>query len=81
MYSAFPELKDEKQIKELGELQTKAQLDALKRFIQTMEVDALTQKRIAQETRFLNQQLDRKNKQELVERNKKSKEVASVVKD
>ena len=53
MYAAFPELKNGK--RDLGELQTKAQLDALKRFIQTMEVDANTQKKIAHETRFLNQ--------------------------
>ena len=62
MYAAFPELKNGK--RDLSELQTKAQLDALKRFIQTMEVDANTQKKIAHETRFLNQQFDKKNKLE-----------------
>ena len=54
MYSAFPELKDEKQIKEIGDMQTKAQLDALKRFIQTMENDAVAAKRTAQEQRYMN---------------------------
>ena len=49
MYSAFPELKDEKNIREIGDMQTKAQLDALKRFIQTMEDEAVAAKRTAQE--------------------------------
>ena len=49
MYSAFPELKDERKIRELGDMQTKAQLDALKRFIITMEEDAVAAKRTAQE--------------------------------
>jgi len=34
IYSAFPEMKDQKTMSKLGEMQAKAQLDALKRFIQ-----------------------------------------------
>ena len=37
---------------------------ALSDLAQTMEVDANTQKKIAHETRFLNQQFDKKNKLE-----------------
>ena len=46
MYSAFPELKEEL-FKELGDTQARAQLDALKRFISTMETEAISAKRTA----------------------------------
>ena len=34
LYSAFPDHKDKKTMNKLGEMQARAQLDALKRFIQ-----------------------------------------------
>lgn len=48
MYSAFPDLKNQQlTMGRLMDMQTKAQLDALKRFIKTMESDVVQNKRIA----------------------------------
>lgn len=48
MYSAFPEMKEQKEtMGKLGQMQAKAQLDALKRFIQSMESEIVDKKRIA----------------------------------
>ena len=50
MYSAFPDLKERPVNKgRLSEMQAKAQLDALKRFIMSMEQEVVDNKRIAQE--------------------------------
>ena len=60
MYSAFPEMKENKVVgNKLGEMQAKAQLDALKRFIQSMESEVVDKKRAALEQRKLNQEFDR----------------------
>jgi len=48
MYSAFPDRKDQKKNQgKLGEMQAKAQLDALKRFVLSMEVEIVDKKRKA----------------------------------
>ena len=79
MYSAFPELKDEQNLREIGDMQTKAQLDALKRFIQTMENDAVAQKRTAQEQRFMNQKFDKSLRVEYFKKEKKARETKNAV--
>ena len=78
MYSAFPELKEEL-FKELGETQARAQLDALKRFITTMEVEAVSAKRTAQETRFLNQKFDKKTRETSLNKSKLAREIKKHV--
>lgn len=64
MYSAFPDMKDELTKGKLGEMQAKAQLDALKRFIQSMESEIVDKKRIAQEQRQINTDFDNRNKRD-----------------
>ena len=52
MYSAFPDLKEqETTMGRLGQMQAKAQLDALKRFIKGMEKEIVDNKHIAQDKR------------------------------
>ena len=78
MYSAFPELKEEL-FKELGDTQARAQLDALKRFISTMETEAISAKRTAQETRFLNQKFDKKVRDLSLNKSKLAREIKKHV--
>ena len=47
LYSAFPDQKNEKTMSRLSTMQARAQLDALKRFIQSMEAEVVDKKRIA----------------------------------
>jgi len=49
MYNAFPDMKDQKNLGKIGQMQAKAQLDALKRFIQSMESEVVDKKHIAEE--------------------------------
>lgn len=76
MYSAFPDRKEQKKHQtKLGEMQTKAQLDALKRFILTMENEIVDKKRKAQEARTINGSFDLRVKQENAKRAQDSKNV------
>ena len=79
MYSAFPDRKDHKTMGKLGEMQAKAQLDALKRFIQSMESEIVDKKRIAQEQRKINGNFDGRVKRENNKRAKESKHVADDI--
>ena len=77
MYSAFPDRKDQKKNQDkLGEMQAKAQLDALKRFILSMESEIVEKKRKAQEQRTANGNLDGRVKKENRDRAKETQIMA-----
>jgi hypothetical protein len=65
MNNVFPDKKEPTKPKgKLGEVQAKAQLDALKRFIQSMESEIVEKKHKAQEARSLNNKFDSRKHRE-----------------
>ena len=81
MQSVFAEMKDiEKGSNSQQDVRRVAQLEALKRFIETMESDALEQKRIAQEQRVINVKRDNYNRQRNAAKQLKTKENAEFLK-
>lgn len=62
LYSAFADQKAKGAVSKLSEMQAKAQLDALKRFIQSMESEVMDKKHRAQEQRHRNQKFDNERK-------------------
>ena len=83
MYGTFQDFKkaQPEALQEHQDVRSKAQLEALKRFIETMEVDAVEQKRIAQEQRVINAKNDIRKRKELQKRKKFALETAEYQKE